>query len=76
MGNITQIKQIENYYENYFKVINQYKDITKHSLFCLYLNINKTGSVYKKDLDATYTKHYSGVVYIHLILLLYSLSTQ
>jgi hypothetical protein len=63
MGNITQIKQIENYYENYFKVINQYKDITKHSLFCLYLNINKTGSVYKKDLDATYTKHYSGVVY-------------
>ena len=63
MGNITQITQIQKYYENYFKVINQYKDITRHSLFCLYLNINKTASVYNKDIDSTYTKHYSGVVY-------------
>lgn len=63
MGNITQITQLQKYYENYFKVINQYKDITRHSLFCLYLNINKTASVYNKDIDSTYTKHYSGVVY-------------
>lgn len=63
MGNITQISQIEKYYENYFKVINQYKDITRHSLFCLYLNINTTGSTYRKGIDATYTKHLSGVVY-------------
>ena len=55
MGNITQISQIEKYYENYFKVINQYKDITRHSLFCLYLNINTTCSTYRKGIVATYT---------------------
>jgi len=63
MGNITQLTQIQKYYENYFKVINQYKDITRHSLFCLYLNINKSASIYHKDIDSTYTKHYSGINY-------------
>lgn len=63
MGNITQISQIEKYYEDYFKIINRYQDITRHSLFCLYLNINKDGSTYRKDIDSTYTKHQSGVLY-------------
>lgn len=63
MGNITQISQIEKYYEDYFKIINRYQDITRHSLFCLYLNINKDASTYRKDIDSTYTKHQSGVLY-------------
>lgn len=63
MGNLTQITGLGKYYTEYFDIINRYKDITRHSNFCLYLNINTKSSVYNEDLNSTYSRFEHGVVY-------------
>lgn len=63
MGNLTQLTQFGKYYSEYFDIINRYKNITRHSNFCLYLNINSVNSVYLNDAESNYSKYYNGISY-------------
>lgn len=63
MGNINQLSQIGNYYSEYFEIINRYQDKTRHSNFCLYLNINRDSSVYLNSMSSNYSKYENGVVF-------------
>lgn len=63
MGNLTQITGLGKYYTEYFDIINRYKDITRHSNFCLYLNVNTKSSIYNEDTNSTYSRFEHGVIY-------------
>jgi hypothetical protein len=63
MSKLLQIEHFDNYYNDYFNVIDKYKDLTRHSVFCKYYNINTGLSNFNTDLNSSYTKHHNGVVY-------------
>lgn len=63
MGNLLQNSYISNYYNEYFKLIDIHKDKTRHSVFCLYLNINKSASIYDFNTSSSLTRYFSGVAY-------------
>jgi hypothetical protein len=61
MGQLNQFTYVNKYYNEYLEKINEYSNYTRHSLFCIYLNISKELSIYNNLNQSNYSSYENGI---------------
>lgn len=51
------------YYSEYLSIVNKYKNVKRPSVFCRYFNINMNASVYNGEMEGSFDRYDSGILY-------------
>jgi hypothetical protein len=60
---LQDVQFVGDYYGEYLKQIDRYKNLKRPSVFCRYLKINKDASTFHTESKGTHDRYYSGIMY-------------
>jgi len=60
---LQDVQFVGEYYDEYLRQVDRYKNLKRPSVFCRYLRVNNDASTFHPDSEGTHDRYYSGILY-------------